>query len=107
QGQEDPQNARERERGKHQEKRQASTIKNEAQYRLTVGKGKAEIAVRQVPQVQAQLMRERWVQRELLPHLLDVSRRRREITDQRLYRVTGHNVHDHKIDDDDSQNDGD
>ena len=31
------------------------------------------------------------VQPELLPHLLDVSRRRREITDKRLYRVTGHN----------------
>ena len=52
-------------------------------------------------------MRERSVQPELLPYLLDVSRRRREITDKRLYRVTGHNVHDHKIDDDDRQNDGD
>jgi hypothetical protein len=51
--QEDPQNCRERERGEHQEECQASTIKNEAEYRLTVGKGKPQIAVRQVPQVQA------------------------------------------------------
>ena len=53
QGQEDPQHCRERERGEHQEQRQASTIKDEAQYRLTVGEGKAQIALRQVPQVQA------------------------------------------------------
>src|SRR5215470_906473 len=50
-------------------------------------------------------MGERSVQAKLLPHLLDVSRWRREITDQRLHRVTGHNVQDQEIEDNDSQHD--
>src|SRR5262245_54243705 len=50
-------------------------------------------------------MGERSVQAKLLPHLLDVSRWCREITDQRLHWVTGHNVEDQEIDDNDSQHD--
>src|SRR5262245_20746841 len=53
QSQENAQNCRTRERGKHQQQRQASPIENQGQYRLTVGKAKSEIAVCQVPQVEA------------------------------------------------------
>ena len=101
----DAQHGCEREGGKHQQQREARPIEDEAEHRLAIGEGEAEVALGQVPQIEPELMRDRLVQPELLAHLLDVSGRRREIADQRLHRIARHEMHDQEVDDQDRQHD--
>src|SRR5215813_870944 len=74
---------------------------NEAQHRLTIGKGETEVALSEIPQIEAELLGNRPVETELLPHLLHIPRRRGKVAHQRLHGVTWHHVNNEEVDHED------
>src|SRR5215475_3086422 len=99
--QNDAEHCRQRERREHEQQRQACAIENEAQYRLTIGKRETEVALPEIPKIEAELMGNRPVETKLLPHLLYIACRRGKVVHQRLHGVTWHHVNNEEVDHED------